>query len=61
MPAGFLIIQGGKKTQIEVRPTDIVLAMIGSMVADSSVCSNTTFPDAISNAERAMLSRRQRI
>jgi oleate hydratase len=43
----ILMIQDGKQTEVAVDPGDIVLATIGSMVADSSLGSNSSAPELI--------------
>jgi oleate hydratase len=43
----ILMIQDGKAKEVEVAPDDIVLATIGSMVADTSLGSNTSAPELI--------------
>jgi len=43
----ILMVRDGKKLEVEVRPEDIVLATVGSMVADSSTGSNTAAPELV--------------
>lgn len=43
----IVMVEDGKEREVAVRPQDIVLATIGSMVADSSLGSNTSAPEII--------------
>ena len=47
----IMMTQDGKAKEVEVGPDDIVLATIGSMVADSSVGTNTSPPQLITTQQ----------
>ena len=43
---GITMVQDGKQKTVEVRPEDIVIATLGSMVANASFGSNSSAPGA---------------
>ena len=46
---GITMVQDGKQKTVEVRPEDIVIATLGSMVANASFGSNSSAPELITS------------
>ncbi len=47
---GITIVQDGKQKKVEVRPEDIVIATLGSMVANATFGSNSSPPELITSS-----------